>query len=394
MSEYYPGKVVKKYREKAQWSQPQLADKWPRTDGGAGVDWHYVQLVEYGKRNITDQGVLRKIAAILSIPLWEFGLSDYNPFDPEDIPGQGKHLYSETIDVISSLVNQTLAMRRYAPLPEVERNAQALQSIITHFQESVPVPSRLEGPFAGLLILQSNLIGLMHFEHDEHEESMPFFEQMHAWAEQLQDPAYQILALTKLSVSYMRNHTSFHSIEKAVEAGELARDLSFNASKQAAAYSNAYLAHVYGASRDLPRFERAINAAINIAQPLGEGYGDGTDFIVHKFSGILQLRSRGYLRLNQPKKILQLHDELQRHITADGNLWLDHRLHLYRGRAFLQLKDIESCIGAIRELFRDVRDWKSPHRTGRAYELLEQVDKAGYGGLSVVKNFKEELIGK
>lgn len=122
-----------------------------------------------------------------------------------------------------------------------------------------------------------------------------------------------------------------------------------------------------------------------------EAYGDGTDFIHHKFSGILQLRSRGYLRLNQPKKVLDLHDELQRHISADGNIWLDHRLHLYRGRAFLMLKDIEACIGAGRKLFQEVKDWKSPHRTGRAYELLEAVENAGYGELQVVKDFKEEL---
>jgi hypothetical protein len=55
------------------------------------------------------------------------------------------------------------------------------------------------------------------------------------------------------------------------------------------------------------------------------------------------------------------------------------------------LKDLEACIGAGRKLFQEVRDWKSPHRTGRAYELLEAVEKAGYGELQVVKDFKEEL---
>src|SRR5579859_7828962 len=96
VNEYHPGKVIKKYRELRGWTQQQLADHWPRSDRGTGVDWHYVQKVEYGNRNIVDQLVLRKIAVLLGIPLWEFGLSEYNPFRSEDIPGGGEHLYSET----------------------------------------------------------------------------------------------------------------------------------------------------------------------------------------------------------------------------------------------------------------------------------------------------------
>jgi len=59
------------------------------------------------------------------------------------------------------------------------------------------------------------------------------------------------------------------------------------------------------------RFERAINMAIALADPIKHIYGNGTNFVFQKISGILLLRSRGYLRLKEPKKTLQLHDELK-----------------------------------------------------------------------------------
>lgn len=92
MSEYHPGKVIKKYRELKGWSQQKLADHWPKTDGETGATWHYVQKVEYGKRNIVDQGVLRKLSDLLDIPLWEFGFSEHDPYsganDPSNVDNQ------------------------------------------------------------------------------------------------------------------------------------------------------------------------------------------------------------------------------------------------------------------------------------------------------------------
>ena len=99
MAEYHPGKVIRKYRELKGWSQQKLAEHWPKTDGEVGVTWHYVQKVEYSKRNIVDQSVLRKISHLLDIPLWEFGFSEYDPWNPHSIPGAGKRLYSETLSV-------------------------------------------------------------------------------------------------------------------------------------------------------------------------------------------------------------------------------------------------------------------------------------------------------
>src|SRR5260370_40920090 len=127
------------------------------------------------------------------------------------------------------------------------------------------------------------------------------------------------------------------------------------------------IAHIFAVDGDVLRFERAITTAMNLVDPIRDTYGDGTDFVFHKFSGILQLCSRGYLRIGQPQKTLAMHEELKRQINLDANLWLDFRLHLYRAKAYLMLHDVEACIGATRESFRSVQDWQSPHRTDRGY---------------------------
>jgi hypothetical protein len=55
------------------------------------------------------------------------------------------------------------------------------------------------------------------------------------------------------------------------------------------------------------------------------------------------------------------------------------------------LHEIEACIGAAREFFRDVQDWHSPHLLARSDELLSEIEQAGYGDVKVVRKFRDEL---
>ncbi|GHO65908.1 hypothetical protein KSC_048000 [Ktedonobacter sp. SOSP1-52] len=388
MSDYHYGLTIKKYREMRNISQQELAEKWPRSDGGLGVSWQYVQLVEYGKRKITDVYVLRKLCDLLEVPLFEFGLSDYDPFNTSLVPGGGVKLYNETLDLAEALIHQTFAMRRYAPVPEVEKSSEALNSLFHYFKTNTPPTAKLEPRFLQLYAQSQNIRGLVSFENKQYAQALHTFEAMYRTSKEANDPTLTVHALQKMGVELRRAGRN----QEAVHALEEARDVSFRTGKHVAAFANAYLAHIYAAVGDGRRFERAIDTAINIAEPLKEAYGDGTDFVHHKFSGILQLKSRGYLRINQPQKTLALHDELQRQIKADSNFWLDHRLHLYCARAHLMLRDVEACIEAAYELFTNVRDWHSPHRTARAFELLEEIEQAGYGQVKSVVDFKDALL--
>lgn len=89
---YHYGITIREYREKLNITQSELAEKWPRTDGGTGVSINYVSDVERGKKIITNVQTLRRLCDILKIPLWKVGLSDYDPFNPNSSKFQNTEL--------------------------------------------------------------------------------------------------------------------------------------------------------------------------------------------------------------------------------------------------------------------------------------------------------------
>jgi tetratricopeptide (TPR) repeat protein len=384
---YHYGKTIRKYREKRGLTQQELAERWPRSHGGTGVDWRYVQAVEYGKKRLADPSTLRKLCDLLEIPPWEFGLSDYDPFDPQGLTGHGGRLLEETLNIAEALLRQTLAMRSLAPLPAVEKNAARLHSLFNYLSTQLPPPVRLERRLLSLYAQEQSLSGLMHFEHRRYRQALATFRAMHRTALELNDSVLTVHALQKVGVELKR----IGRYQEAIQALEKARDLSFKTSRQVTAFSSAYLSQMYAAAGDTLRFERAINTAIALAEPLKSSYGDGTDFVFHKLSGIFLLRSRGYLYTHQPEKTLALHEELQRQIALDTNLWLDHRLHLYRARALLMLKEVEASIAAAREFLRSVTGWQSPHQLAKGRAFLEALERAGYGQVASVRDFGAEL---
>ena len=334
----------------------------------------------------TEPGRRWVLAKLLHIPPLLLGVASLVSFQP--LPGHGERMFDETLDVIETLIKQTLAMRRIAPLPEVQKSAQSLHDLFDYFLTYLPPPSQLEPRFLSLYAQEQSVHGLMYFENKQYEQALATFAAMYSTARQLDDPVLTVHALQKMGVELKRANQH----QEAINALEEARDLSFRASKHVAAFANAYLAHIYAASGEALRFERAIDTAQSLAASLKGSYGGGTDFVFQRMSSILQLRSRGYLNIKEPKKTLALHDELKKQIDTDANLWLDFRLHLYRARAYLMLHDVEACIGAAREFFRDVVGWQSPHRISRGYELLAELEAAGYADVKAVQEFRDDLL--
>jgi transcriptional regulator with XRE-family HTH domain len=83
---FHYGQIIRMYRQQRGMSQSELAARWPKADGTEGVNTRYVQDIEYGKKQIGDPATLRKLAALLAIPLWSLGLSEYDPFQPTTLP--------------------------------------------------------------------------------------------------------------------------------------------------------------------------------------------------------------------------------------------------------------------------------------------------------------------
>src|SRR5260370_27871038 len=92
-SSYHHGTTIKEFRLLRKMTKEDLAAHWPRSNGSMGVLPRYIQDVEYGKKHIDDPTTLRRLATLLRIPLWRFGLAEYDPFHPHDLPGRGNSLY-------------------------------------------------------------------------------------------------------------------------------------------------------------------------------------------------------------------------------------------------------------------------------------------------------------
>lgn len=78
---YHYGQTIREHRQAKGMSLSKLAEKWPSKE--TGVTSRYVSDIERGVKHIQDVAVLRGLAALLDIPLWKFGLTEFNPFQDQ-----------------------------------------------------------------------------------------------------------------------------------------------------------------------------------------------------------------------------------------------------------------------------------------------------------------------
>jgi len=376
-NDYHHGQTIREFRKERGMTLAELAEHWP----AGSVSTRYIQGVESGEKHITDQDMLRQLAELLDIPLWRFGLSEYNPFNPHELPGHGERIYNETLDVVERLVEQTWHMRRAAPMPETLESTKQLITLFENLRASLPTASRLEKRFLKMFAQVQRLNAIMHIERREYDQAFDAFKTMHRIALELAEPSTIALSLMGIGTELERAGKK----QGAIEALEEARDASFEASRQIAALVNAYLARAYASNRDEKRFLRAIDTAQAIATNLGKRYGDGTDYVYHTMSGILAERSYGYLEIGAPQKTLGLKGEINLAIDSTHNSWLDAWIPFDWARAYLMAGDIEASVSAGFEFFARAVRLKSPHAINRAFQHLIQIHDAGLADLQMMK---------
>ena len=176
-------------------------------------------------------------------------------------------------------------------------------------------------------------------------------------------------------------------MKEAVQYVERARDFTFNTSKNVAAYVHAFLARVYGSTGDAYRFERAIHTALNLAPST---YGDGTDFVYHRRSGILAEKSYGFLDLGLPEKTLDLREEIEEQIKKDDNKRLDTWIHLDWAKAYKMQGKIEESVKEGRDFYTKAQAMQSPHIVRRAQRFVNELVRY-YGDVQIVRDLYEEI---
>lgn len=384
MSElYHHGKVIKEYRSKRGMSQAELAEYWP----SGPVNIRYIQHVESGTKKIADQNTLRQLGQLLNIPLWQFGLSEYNPFNPQQLPGRGERMLEETLDTVEHLIQQTWYLRRVAPISEAEKSAQHLSKLFQHFLTFLPPPSILEPRFLRLYAQVQRLIGVMHVEQKHYTEALEAFTNMYTIAKQLEDPYFLALALMNMGVELERADQK----QAAIEHLEEARDFTFETSKDVAAIVSSYLARAYASAGDSLRFQRAIERAETLMSRLKLDTDHDSNHVFYSLSSVMAELSYGYPEIGEPKKTLEMKDEIIRQIKLDHNHRLNAWIPLDWARAYLMLHEAEESVKAAQEFYHRSIDIQSPHAVSRAYDHLIRLEEAGYADLQAVQDFREEL---
>ena len=381
---HHHGVTIRAHRIERGMTQAQLAECWP----GGPVNPQYVQRVEAGKKHIADQETLRRLAALLAVPLWRFGLSEYDPFSPHNLPGRGERMYAETLDDVECFARQTWSLRCAALLPNAEECLRRLNALFDHFQRELPSPVGLESRFLQLYaqVLRLNAVTLV--EHEDYAPALRAYEEMRETGARLDDPATLALALMSIGAELDRAGRS----PEAVDALEQARDASFNASKHVAAFVHTYLARAYASCGDARRFERAAETARTLAESLGETYGDGTDYVYGRRSSVLAEQSWGYLALGEPRKTLALRDEIAAQIEHDGDLRLRAWIALDWARAHLMLGEPEAGLTLACEFRERVGAMRSPHAQRHVRRLVDEAERLGYGDLPAARELRQTIV--
>jgi hypothetical protein len=382
-SPHHHGSAIRAYRARRRLTQAQLAERWP----GGPVNPRYVQRVETGKKHLSDQRTLRGLAQVLDIPLWEFGLSEYDPFSPHNLPGCGVRMYRETLEVVELCVRQTWSLRCAGLLPQAYEGVLRLDALFAHFQRDLPPPARLERDFLRLHAQALRLDAIACIERREYARAMALFADMHATAQALDEPATLAVALLCIGAEHARAGRP----REAVDWLERARDVSFGAGKHVAAFVLAYLARACAAAADAPRFERALETACSLVDALGPAFGDGADFIYARRGSVLAERSWGSLRLRRPRATLGMRAEIAAQVERDGDLRLQTWLHLDWARAHLMLGAVEASVEDASAFYRRASAMGSAHAVRLAHRFASRLEAAGYADVPVARDLRAML---
>lgn len=385
---YHFGIPIREYRVKKHISQRELANSWPRSDGGVGCSQQYLNMVERGERLITDQQTLRNVAALLDIPLWRFGLSNFDPFNPES----GSSVEPpRVLEYAEYWIARAQTIYRTLPLPYTAADVAQLQQMFEYFKETCPPSPRLLTLYAQV----QHLTGSVHLGLGEYKSALGAFQQEYQTATELEemskDATMICYALVSIGIEINRRgylESTPQDYKVAVECLEKARDISFECAREVQHFVLSYLARCYALAGDENRFKRAIETA----ERLGNDSRGHTPGLIHQpMSGIMAERSGGLVFLHKPQEVLQLRATIEVQAEKDNNKRLLAWLPLDWARAFLQQGEIEAAVKEGREFHRRAVELGSPHAISRASRLVKEMEAAGYGDVATVRELKDDL---
>ncbi|HLG63603.1 MAG TPA: helix-turn-helix transcriptional regulator [Ktedonosporobacter sp.] len=376
--QYHYGKTIKEYRIAKKMTLAQLASKWPSKE--IGVNIRYVQDVEAGKKQIVSMETLRKLASLLDIPLWKFGLSDYDPFNEKNT---SLHTFID-MNSLLELIESIWYIRLNMPSDITEKK---ITSLSNTFNNLIKDNSRVlkNNDFLVLYAQVKRLQEVVYTEKHNYAMSLKCSFDMLNLAKQSGDIVSECLAMTRIGVELLRNedHNALDYLEKA-------RDLSFStSSKEVAAYCYSFLARGYATFGDEKRFLQAVNTAIALADNMKGLPVVTKDYVFHAFSAVLEEKSNGLILLGRGKDALNGLSAIDLEAVKEGNTYLKMWMPLDYAQSFMLMNEIETSVKWLEKFYASIKDFKSARLHSTVERHLSRLEKSGYVNLPAVKSFKD-----
>jgi transcriptional regulator with XRE-family HTH domain len=379
---YHYGQTIREYREKKSISMAKLASMWPSKE--EGVTSRYVSDIERGKKHISDITLLRELAKMLDIPLWKFGLSEYNPFQEEieDI----SVFYN--IDSLEQLIEDTWLIRQTVTMVFFAEKVDRLSAILEGYIRTYPL-IKDNKDFLRLLAHSKRLEEVVFTERKHFDISLKCAYEMLSLACISGDMIAQAIAYTRIGVELLRDDD-----RNALEYLQKACDMSLSLTKEVRAYCFAMLARGHAQFGDYGLFERTIDVAINCGDCMMGQAVACKNYIYHAYSAILEEKSNGYILFGQGANAIATLPDVEKEVSRENNSYLKMWLPLDYAQAYLLQEEVEESLRYLQIFYESTQGYNSERITSKIQDHLKSMCNLGYGELPEVKNFQEMYHSK
>jgi transcriptional regulator with XRE-family HTH domain len=376
---YHYGQTIREYRMSRRMTLEQLAAKWPSKE--TGVNTRYVIDIEAGRKHITDIETLRKLASLLNIPLWKFGLSEYDPFSANEV-----NIENFDVEALIELIQDAWYIRLYAPLEVTE---QRIQKTCKLFHDLIDRDGRClkSRDFMILYAQVKRLEEVIYTEKRQYDLSLQCSRDMLDIAKASGDMKTEALSLTRIGIELLRNEDI-----KALEYLEGGRDLAFiTGSKELGAYCYSMLARGYATFGDEKRFVQAVNTSIALGETI-QGQAIVTkDHVYHAYSALLEEQINGLILFGRGMEAVNGLPEIEKQVKQENNIYLEMWLPLDYAQAYLAMGEIEQSIQSLESFTKSIKNYHSKRLNSRIKSHLDKLDATGYSDVPCVKRFKRDF---
>ena len=379
--EYHYGKTIREYRMLRDLTLTQLAEKWPSKDQGVTV--RYVSDIERGVKHVGDPLILRDLASMLQIPLWKFGLSEYNPFqDIEQSIIQSSR--KPDMFLLDAFIQQLWTIRMLNGIA-IDNHVSYINTLLDETMREYPTLSK-DNNFMHMYAQATRLSAIKAYEQKDYTNAVSLFCKMIDIAEISSNRDDMVIAYMGAGVELMRQE-EYKESEKYLQK---AKDVSFDASKDLASLVYGRLTRYYASIGDIYNFEKNYNFAINFGRIVHDSLNKSV-YVLDSISQTMEELSNGYILLNDGRKALEVLPDIEKQIEQEKNKPLAMWIPLDYAQAFLCLDEIEESIKWLKVFREKIAPIATIHIMSKVTGHIREIETKGYGTMPVVREFKEML---